>query len=489
MGYVVIDFGTSSCRASFVSDEGCIEAFRQRPCAPKVSGAKAEMELDEIWGIASSVLSDLMEEVDSSAVSMVGVSALFGYCFLDGHNNPIAPAQIWMDSRAASEAAELQTLFGNEETFARFGRRVTPELLAPRLLWMKRNEPEKAKTIHLVYGIKDEIVRQLTGTIATDVAHLDYSLLWNGRKRSMDTDMAAASGVPLTRLPSGHLAHQVIGKVTPEAARRTGLSQGTPVIAGTSDGTAAMYGGGILRTGHGAMVSGTTDVLMALSPVFPEDPTGTLSVNTGMVANTFAVGGSTGISGGALMHAAGLLDGSMDELMLKVESLPAGADGLLALPGLTGERAPYWMPHATGGFLGFSLAHKGEHILKATMEACCYRIKRLLLTLNQSGVTPETIQMVGGGARNGVWNQIRADILGMPVIRLSEVEASTSGIALFCRMADQGKVDDTITWNPGEETYSPNPQNTQHYEALFEMFEGVLKSSGLDSKTPKEIRP
>lgn len=421
-----------------------------------------------------------MTEVNPSTVQAVGVSALLGYLFLDNRQEPLGNAQIWMDGRASREVAELKERIGQEELYRRTGRRITPELLAPKLLWMNRHRPDTARRISQVIGLKDEILRRLTGRVITDVAHLDYTLLWNGRESRADKDLLREVGYIDGLLPRGCRAQERAGAVHASAARATGLSEGTPVIVGTSDGTAAMYGGGIVRKHRAVLVSGTTDVLMTLSAAYPEDASRVLSINSGMVPGTYALGGALGLSGGTLMRTAELVRGNIQDLLEKAALVPPGSEGLLAAPGLSGERAPYWEDACRGGLFGLRLDHGAEHILRAVMEGTAYRLKRLLEIIKDTGTFIDGINIVGGGARNDVWNQIRADVLGSSLERLRESEATTLGIALFCRAfaEDRENLEGLASeWNPKEKIFHPRREAESAYRRWSALFEDYLETT------------
>ncbi len=400
----------------------------------------AEIDPDDLWRKVVSAARAALRAAPAAGrrIAAVGVSALLGYVLLDRSGLPLGPAMIWMDNRAGAEVEEIRRRIPESDLYARTGRRASADLLAPRLLWLKRRHPALARRVRTVVGLKDEIVRRLTGAIQTDVAHLDYSLLFNVHGQRPDADILAELGLEPDWLPPPRLATEVAGALTPAAASALGLPAGLPVICGSSDGTTAMYGGGVLQQGAAVLVSGTTDVLMTAAERPVADGSRTLTLNSGMLPGLFLAGGATGLAGGALEYLERLFSVSVRALERRIGLLPPGADGLLVLPGLTGERSPYWREYVTGGMVGLTLDHGPEHILRAAMEAAAFRAGRLLECLRRCGLTPLRLHVTGGYAGIGVWNRIRADVTGVEVARPRVAEATALGTAMFCRAALDG---------------------------------------------------
>lgn len=481
MSFLVIDNGTSQCRAAVVSLQGEIVSESRAPvCIDLHPGSVAEVDTAHIWRQVCSVIQQEVQKQPGIAFDAVGVSAMLGYVFLDKNSEPLMPAVIWMDNRAGREAAEILNRITEGELYRRTRRRLTPELLAPKLLWLARNRPEVYSRIAKVIGLKDDIVRRLTGDVQTDVAHLNYSLLYNIETDSLDTVLLEALGIAPSIFPYSRLACELAGTITGEASRATGLKAGTPVIVGSSDGTTAMYGGGALQDGRAVLVSGTTDVMMMRTPSPPHDPSHALTVNTGMVSGSFLAGGALGLAGGTVQQMEKLLRTPMEDLEKEIENLPPGSQGLLFFPGLSGERAPYWRDSFTGGVIGLTMEHLAQHIFRAVMEGTAFRLLKLREIMRDNDLSPKALNVVGGCTRMDVWNQIRADVLGLEVNRLPVAEATLLGTALFCRAAvDSSKPLDELTaeWITGGKKYLPNADATNHYKKLFELFDRFVQNT------------
>jgi sugar (pentulose or hexulose) kinase len=481
MNFLVIDIGTSGCRAAVVSGNGEILSQSRGPIEvdhPRQSFA--EIDTDRLWLLVQRVIRSEVHKHPGLTFDAIGVSAMLGYVFLDNADQPLMPAITYADNRATRETEKIRHLIPDEEFFAVTGRKPSPLLLAPKIKWLERHRPDTAKKLVRVIGLKDEIVRRLSGTSQTDVAHLDYSGLHNVYTAEPASDILAALDIKSGLLAAPAPATAIAGRLSAAAAGPLELTRGTPVICGSSDGTTAMYGAGILEDGKAVLVSGTTDVLMMGCQAVPRSPSHALSVNSGMLPGTFLVGGPLGLAGGCLQYFEQLLQTSVRELEKKIADLPPGSDGLLIFPGLTGERAPYWKTYLTGTITGLTPNHQSEHILRAVMEGCALRTLKLLDILSQNRLRPRALNIVGGGANIDVWNQIRADVFGLEIQKLAITEATCLGTALFCRAAlDKARSLPEISaaWITAAKRFRPHPEQTRVYQKLARLFETHIETN------------
>ena len=481
MKFLVIDVGTSGCRAAVVSHNG--EILTQSRCPVGVDQSRpsfAEIDTDYLWGLVRDIILSEVDKNPGVTFDCIGISAMLGYVFLDEGGQPLMPAITYADNRAAAETEEIRRLIPDEKFVAITGRRPSPMLLAPKIKWLGRHRPDAAKRLRRVIGLKDDIIRRLSGNIRTDTAHLDYSGVFNVYEGKLDADILNTLDIDPTLFAAPENAFAIAGSVSPEAADTLNLTCGTPVIVGSSDGTTAMYGAGVLDEGKAVLVSGTTDVLMTCSASPPGNPGRELCVNSGMLPRSYLVGGPMGLSGGSLNYFERLLQTSASELEHKIRKLPPGSDGLLIFPGLTGERSPYWNAYLTGAVTGLTPSHQSEHILRAVMEGCALRILKLLNILSRNGLRPHALNIAGGGAHSDAWNQIRADATGLAVQIMSTAEATCLGSALFCRAA----LDKTCSlqglseeWITAAKRFKPDPEHMQTYKKLSRLFEHYIETN------------
>ena len=481
MSFLVIDVGTSGCRASVVSKEGQI--LSQSRCPVSIDQSRppfTEIDTDRLWLVVQKVIGSEVVKHPGITFAAIGVSAMLGYVFLNKAGRPLMPAITYADNRATVEIEKIRQLIPEKKFFAITGRMPSPLLLAPKIMWLAKHRPDAAKKLDHIIGLKDDIIRRLSGNIQTDVAHLDYSGLYNIYKGKLESDILDALNIKPNLFPAPVPATAIAGKVSAKAAGQLGLIRGTPVIAGSSDGTTAMYGAGVLDEGTAVLVSGTTDVLMMYSASAPQNTSRALCVNSGMVPGSYLVGGPMSLSGGALSYFEQLLQTSVTRLEEKIDALPPGSNGLLILPGLTGERSPYWKEYLTGAITGLTPDHKSEHFLRAVMEGCALRIRRLIDILSQDQLHPRALNIVGGGANIDVWNQIRSDASGLEISKLSVTEATSLGTAIFCKAG----LDTTRSlreiageWIKVDKRFRPNEKHTRIYKELARLFEAQIRSS------------
>ncbi len=483
MYYLIVDYGTSSCRTSLVDiDSGNITASCRKKTSVLTGSKSAEVDTDTAWTSVSSTIRKLLENNPAAKISAVGISSLLGWVFLNKNNTPVQNSIIWMDTRK-SAAFEARIKKDGPAVYKKTGRRLSNELLVSKWAWLLENSPETAKATVKIISLKDEFIRRLTGEIITDIAHLDYTMLRDIRRNRIDSDMLEIANIKPGMTANELYPYQKAGFITAETSAATGLKQGTPVIAGSIDGTTAMYGGGMAEPGKAVLVSGTTDVLMTLtSEYLPENPsfTDTLTVNSGMVPGTFAAGGSTGTSGGALIRICELFGEDLENLGDQASGIMPGAEGLLFTAGLSGERAPYWNPDITGGLLGLRMNHKPGHIIRALMEGTAFRLRKLADELFSLIGRPENLFILGGGAEIECWNSIKADVSGIPLCRSAETEATTIGTAIFCDcfLRDSTNLE-TVSkrWiKPGSD-YPVNTENHELYNKLFCIFEDFMEQN------------
>ena len=480
MNYLIVDYGTSSCRASLVDDRGQIVDSCRKSALVDCRAESALVDIEYAWAVVVSAVRELLEKHDNPEISAVGVSSLLGWVFLDSSNKPLDGAIIWMDSRGSSKL-QAAIDYDRDGIYRKTGRRLSSELLISKWAWLNEHSPETVSIAVSVISLKDELVRRLTGEIITDYAHLNYTMLWNIGEHRLDDQMLELADFQPDLLPEGGYPYTSAGKITAEAAAATGLRQGVPVIRGSIDGTTAMYGGGMAAADSAVLVSGTTDVVMTL--IEPDDfsrigEDRLLTVNTGMIPGTLAAGGSTGMSGGALTKISELLAGDYYELLAEAEKVPAGADGLLFCPALTGERAPYWDSRAAGVLDGLRMEHTAAHIIRAVMEGAALRLKRLFYELFQSTGLPTRIYTVGGCAEIDFWNGIKADASGLPLVKTLEPEATTIGTAMFCDCFINNTDDLTaavVKWVKPAREFAVDSRNYAIYDKQFTAFENLVK--------------
>ena len=335
---------------------------------------------------------------------------MHGLVALDADDRVIRPAILWNDQRTGAECAEIERLVGLDRLIALTGNRALTGFTAPKLLWLRRHEPESYARIRHILLPKDYVRLRLTGERAVDAADASGTLLFDVAHRRWSEEVCETLGIP--------------GEWLPPAFEST-------EIGGAGDQAAAALGVGITSPGPASVVLGTSGVVFAVLPGYQPDAEARVHVFCHAVPGTWhAMGVMLSAAGSAawLRHA---LAADLAELDAGAANWAPGAEGLLFAPYLTGERTPYPDPDVRGAFTGLSLRHDRGALWRAMLEGVAYGLRDSLELLRDLGARPDVARVSGGGARSLLWLQIVAAVLGLPLERTESEEGSAFGAALL----------------------------------------------------------
>lgn len=424
-----IDVGTTGLKAVLCEPDGMIlgQASQEYPTAyPRPNWA--EQDPEAWWRAAGAILPKIIAEAgaDPRAIVGVGVSGQApSLAPVDSRAAPLRPALLWLDRRSEAECAWLCARVGEAAIAATNGGRIDPYYLAPKWLWLRDHEPDVYRQTRAVLQANGYLIHKLCGALCMDVSHGPLTLFFDSRRLCYAEELAGAMGLDLAQMPPLRACAEVVGEVTHAAAAATGLAPGTPVIAGMCDGTAAAVEAGLLRRGQAAEMTGQSTVLLICSdePYLGRE----LIPLVHGVPGRYLVVGALAASGGSLRwfrdqlgeaeRLAGPLLGvdPFDLLSQEAARSPAGANGLIFLPYMYGERSPIWDSAARGVFFGLSLATTKADLIRAIMEGAAFGLRHNAETAAAGGFPIVGLASVGGGARSAVWNQIKADVLQVPI--------------------------------------------------------------------------
>lgn len=422
-----IDVGTSAVRAAVVECSGRVRLVEAESTTPA-----PEVDAEAVWRAVSRLTQRALAQ--AGPVRGVACAAQLGLVLLGADGLPTRPAITWMDTRAQDAAQQFNVQFGKETLFARCGRWARPELIGPKLRWLADHESEALANAVAVISLKDYLVYRLTGQVATDCVHASYTLLFDINKQGWDGELAAWAGFSPALLPPVRWSAEVVAPVSDLAAQETGIQEGVPVAAGGPDGTVGAVGLGLIEVGDGADTAGTSDVIFGLSAHPRTDRRGRVVANAYVVPGVWALGGPTTTTGGCLTWLATLLEGSPDsiaQLMEEAAAVPPGAEGLVVLPDLVGGRTPDWNERASGVFFGLRLGHARPHLVRAVLEAAAYVERDVLEAIAEIGEPIRVVRVGGGAGRSGMWQQIRADVTGVPHMTTDGQHATLRGAAIL----------------------------------------------------------
>jgi xylulokinase len=420
-----IDVGTTSLKAVLFDADGALlaQASQEYPTAyPHPNWA--EQDPDDWWRAACAVLPQVIAHAgaDPAAIAGIGVSGQAPSVVpVDAAGAPLRPALLWLDRRSEDECAWLRERVGAAAIAGVNGGRIDPYYLAPKWLWLRDHEPEVYRDTHAVLQANGYLAHKLCGAVCMDVSHGPLTLFFDSRRLAYSEALAGQMGLDLAQMPPIRPCAEVVGEVTAAAAAATGLAAGTPVIAGMCDGTAAAVEAGLLRRGDAVEMTGQSTVLLICSDE-PYLGDALIPLVHG-IPGQYLVVGALVASGGSLrwfrdqLGAAERLAGPLlgldpfDLLSQEAARSPAGANGLIFLPYMYGERSPIWDSAARGVFFGLSLATKKADLIRAIMEGAAFGLRHNAETAAAGGFPLAALTCVGGGARSAVWNQIKADVL------------------------------------------------------------------------------
>jgi xylulokinase len=351
---------------------------------------------------------------------------------------------LWNDQRTAAECGEIEKRAGGRAKLIKLvANPALTGFTAPKILWLRNNEPRNFDKLRKVLLPKDDIRRRLTGEYATEVSDASGTLLLDVAKRCWSKALLAKLELDPTLLPTCYESHQPTGKLRPEVAELLGLSPECIVVGGAGDCAAGAVGNGIVNPGVLSTSIGTSGVMFVYSDDVKVDPAGRVHTFCHAVDGRWHLMGVNLSAGGSLqwfrnelckaeMAMARELGIDPYELLIaEAEKVAPGSQGLFFLPYLSGERTPHADPLARGSFVGLSLAHTRGHLVRSILEGVAYSMRDSLEIIRSLDIPVKQIRASGGGSRSPVWRQIQADVFGQRVVTINSEEGPGYGVALL----------------------------------------------------------
>lgn len=389
------------------------------------------------WDATIAAVRQVMREqgVAADEVEAVGLTGqMHGSVLLDDEGEVVRPAILWNDQRTAAECDEIRRLVGPERLIEVTGNDALTGFTAPKLLWVRRHEPDNWAKVRHVLLPKDYVRFRLTDGFAVDVADGSGTILFDLAARTWSPEMLAALDLDPSFLPPTFEGPVVTGGVTKAAAEATGLRAGTPVVAGGGDQTANAVGVGAVSPGVVALSLGTSGVVFATTAGPSIEARGRVHAFCHAVPGRWHMMGVMLSAAGSLRWLREALAPtlSFDHLVAGAAEVAAGSDGLLFLPYLTGERTPHPDPLARGAFVGLTVRHDLRHLTRAVLEGVAFGLRDGLDLMTKAGVSvPSQIRASGGGTRSQLWRQILADVLEAEIATVSTEEGAAFGAGLL----------------------------------------------------------
>lgn len=508
MKYVLgIDLGTSATKTVLFTETGekVASASEEYPLLQPQNGW-AEQNPEDWWKAAVNTLREVVKKSGVSPENIVslGISGqMHGLVMLDENGEVLRPSIIWCDQRTGKECEEITERVGAERLIEITANPALTGFTASKIMWVKNNEPEiYAKCKHILLP-KDYVRYMLTGDFATEMSDASGMQLLDVPNRKWSDEVLKALDIDPALLGKLYESPEVTGVITAEASRLTGLSENTKVVGGAGDNAAAAVGTGVVVKGSAFTTIGTSGVVYAHtdSPVI--DPKGRVHTFCCAVPGAWHVMGVTQAAGLSLQWLRNNICTEetkaseksgvpvykiMDD---KAANIPIGAEKLLYLPYLMGERTPHLDPNCRGVFFGFSAVHTRAHMIRAVMEGVGYSLYDCVSVLREMGIVPEEMLVTGGGGRSELWRRMLCDIFDLPLRTIDSQEGPALGVAALAAVGagiykTVPEACEVMVKKSANKTL-PVEANTEIYHKYHDIYKNLYKSLKNDFKALSEM--
>ncbi len=500
MDYTIgIDIATSGVKIIAIDEEGkVVESITEEYNSIIPQPNWSEQAPEEWWNKTIIGINKIIKRVGKGKIRGIGLTGqMHGLVLIDKKGNVLRNAILWNDQRCVSECEEIINKIGQENLIKLTYNTALTGFTAGKILWVKKNEPKIYEKIHKILLPKDYIRFKLTGEIATDVSDASGTLLFNVEKRNWCNEVLKALQISKEHLPSCFESIEKTGEITDKCAKQTGLKKATAVYGGGGDQAAQAVGSGIVKNGLTSCTIGTSGVVFTCTdkPLF--DPYARLHSFCHAVPQKWHIMGVMLSAGGSFKWLQELINSFSfndfnSENMKKLKSLrwyltysdltkiaeksKLGANGLIFLPYITGERTPYPDPYARGVFFGLSSYHTKSDLIRAVLEGIAFGLRDSLQLTKEIGVNIKQIRLSGGGAQSPFWRKIITDIFGVETVLTKVTEGAAYGAALLASVGCG--IFDTVESACKraiitKDHLQPNTENHQKYNEFFNFYRSL----------------
>jgi xylulokinase len=474
------DLGSGSCKTVILDESGRVvsSAGAEYPTFYLHPGW-VEQNPDDWYDAFTRTTRQAIAQAGISAaeIALVGLVAVtHNTVLLDDHDRPLRNCILTFDQRSGQQCRQIVARWGNQVQEQSLNA-VTPLWAWPQLLWIRENEPDIWRTTHRILFQKDYVRHRLAPGHVTDTIDAAGTLLFNPLTESWISDFCTDLGLPTVALPKVVPPMKVVAEVSSQAAQETDLAPGTPVIAGTTDTVAEMFGSGLLKLGQGMVKLASVGRLAVVAEEPVRDPH---ILNYRHVVDGLWYPGSGTKSAATVPR--WLRDNlwvgpSFSDMDAAAAKIPPGSEGLLFQPHLLGEWAPYWDDHLRANFIGATVRHSQAHFTRAALEGVAFALRDAIEELARIGLVYREYRLIGGGAKSRLWAQIVCDVLGQPLL-LPRQQDAAYGAALIVGVAaglfdsSPAAIQELIQL---EARLEPDAQTHAVYSDLFEIYRDADK--------------
>lgn len=479
--YIGIDLGTSSLKSVLADENGKIldaKSVKYPLLLPKENWS--EQRPSDWYNSMVESIGYLSEKYDLSKLKGISFSGqMHGMVCVDKDGKVIRNAILWNDQRTEEQTNYLNEVVGESSLIEWTGNRAVTGFTAPKVLWLKQNEPDNFNKIYKILMPKDYLVYKLTGKFATDVSDASGTLYFDVKNKKWSKQMLEVLGISEDKLPKVYESYEVISQILPEMSTILKICDKTKIIIGGGDQAVGAVGTGAVKNGDLSISLGTSGVVFASSDNFGDDKNGSLHSFCHANGNYHVMG--------VTLSAAGSLNWWMKDILNEkdfldidniLQNLPI--DYLIFLPYLIGERSPINDSHAKGAFFGLNLSHKRENLIKAILEGVCFSLKDCLEVVKTMNINCKKAKIIGGGAKSKIWLQMLADVMNLEIVTVNTYDGAAFGSVILA-MVGCGQYKDVKTACDSiikeVDTYTPNPDAVKIYEKKFKSYKKLYFST------------
>jgi len=483
-----IDLGTMGVKIALVNLDGIVEAvaYREYPIISEVPG-QAEQNPTLWWNGLIDGMKKLKETYPELSKRVVAISLcgqMHTHVYLNRKGEPLGNALTWLDQRSATIIEDWKLKGITDKLFEATWNAPTTTYTAPQVCWVRKNKKELfEKTRHILIA-KDYIKYLLTKNMVTDPSDASGTALFDIRTNNWSNKAFELIGLSKDLFPEVLPSTTIIGTLTKEASKLMGLSAGIPVVNGGSDHSVAEIGSGMLKEGTVSCIIGTAGVVAACSSKPVQDHKKRVMCWSYPLEGYWDVLGVTQTAASSLTWFRNTFDPEASDKIFEkyselAENVPQGAEGLIFLPYLMGERTPHWNSKARGVFFGLRMNHNKAHMIRAIMEGVAYSIKDCVEVFRELGINFDSVSVMGGGSKSKVWRKILADVLGKEVRTLEVQDTSAIGnliLAGFATGLFKNHSDVELLIRHRDSIF-PNQENIKKYEKNFIIYRKIYNKT------------
>lgn len=503
--FIGVDIGTTSTKAIVFTAAGEVKGIGNQGYSLLVpQPGWAEQDPKSIFTAVVAAIRDAMDQSGAIKSEIAAVSfsgAMHSLIAIDAAGEPLHHALIWADNRSVDQTARLKQDGSGHSLYLRTGTPIHPMSPLPKLMWLQEERPELVRRAVRFISIKEYVLCRLLGRFVVDYSIASATGLLNLAHLQWDEAALTLAGIRQNQLSELVPTTQILRGIKPEYAEAMGLAADTPIVVGANDGVLANLGVGAIAPDQIAVTIGTSGAVRAVIPQPLTDERGRTFCYA-LTEKHWVIGGPSN-NGGIVLR--WLRDNfcqveveqakqqgidPYDVMVQAATKVSPGSEGLICLPFLSGERAPYWNPDARGIFFGAGLHHRRPHFIRAVMEGILFAVYSINLALQELSGSAREIRASGGFARSAPWRQMMADIFDSEVLVPKVYEGSAFGAAVLGMYAVQAlsRLEDVEKLIHIRDRHSPNRDLLPTYRQLFSIYEAVYAGVGAEFKTLAEFQ-